>query len=395
MSQVTDDNPLLRHLIAQHILNQPQQRISFAEYMDLVLYHPKAGYYSTQALHIGAGGDFYTSPHLGSDFGELLAEQLVQMWQILGLPVPFTLVEMGGGQGILAGDVLRAIHDRRPDCFQALQYIIVEKSPLLRAAQEKQLSLWSELRWQTLAEIPSDSITGCFFSNELVDAFPVHRVTIEDGDLRELYVTAHEGDAGPEFADGVGELSTSQLVDYFSLVGIDLLSGSYADGYRSEVNLTALDWLAAVADRLHRGYVLTIDYGYPASRYYSLTRREGTLQCYYRHTHHSDPYIHVGWQDLTAHVDFTALERWGEQKGLQTIGFTRQGLFLMALGMGERMAALTRGTDQPLAERLRRREALHGLINPMGLGNFGVLVQAKNLTPEERDSPLQGLYQPE
>jgi SAM-dependent MidA family methyltransferase len=186
-------------------------------------------------------------------------------------------------------------------------------------------------------------------------------------------------------------------------VGIDLMSGNYPDGYRSEVNLAALDWLNSVANKLQRGFLLTIDYGYPAQRYYQPARHQGTLQCYYRHRHHDDPYLYVGHQDITAHVDFTALERQGELCGLRQVGFTQQGLFLMALGLGDRIAALSspgeaRGEAiagaQDVMTIMRRREVLHQLMNPMGLGGFGVLVQSKGLTAEEEQQTLKGLSMP-
>ena len=195
----------------------------------------------------------------------------------------------------------------------------------------------------------------------------------------------------------VGELSTPQLEQYFERVGIDV--ASYEEGYRTEVNLAALDWIEGVGDRLKKGYLLTIDYGYTAQRYYSPARREGTLQCYYRHSHHSDPFIHVGEQDITAHVNFTALENRGEEVGLQQVGFTQQGLFLMALGMGDRLSALSDPTDQiasgqNIQQIMMRRDALQQLISPMGLGNFGVLIQSKGLTQKEIARPLKGLTIP-
>jgi SAM-dependent MidA family methyltransferase len=183
------------------------------------------------------------------------------------------------------------------------------------------------------------------------------------------------------------------LAEYLQLVGIELKPSIYADGYRSEINLAALDWLGIVADRLQRGYVLTIDYGYPATRYYNPRRSQGTLQCYYQHRHHDNPYINVGQQDITAHVDFTALELWGQKCGLNLIGWTQQGLFLMALGLGERIAALS-SQQQPISQILDRREALHQLIDPTGLGNFGVLIQSKGLGEQEAPQILKGLAVP-
>jgi SAM-dependent MidA family methyltransferase len=389
-----DSNPVLQDLIAQTIDKHPKQRITFADYMDLVLYHPEQGYYTTKKAKIGAQGDFFTSPHLGSDFGELLAEQFVQMWEILNRPNPFTLVEMGAGQGILAQDILQYLHKHHFPCFDALEYVIVEKSNTLIAEQKHWLQSlvqsWGRLHWYEWHEIPGHSIVGCCFSNELVDAFPVHQIQIEEGHLQEVYVTITEQGLTPV----VAELSTSKLADYFKLIDISFLPHLYPNGYQSEVSLAALDWMQTVAARLQQGYVLTIDYGYPAQRYYSPVRLQGTLQCYYQHSYHSNPYIQIGKQDITAHVDFTALQRQGERCGLQTVGFTQQGLFLMALGLGDRLAALSNpATDeQPsLNEILQRREALHSLINPMGLGNFGVLIQSKGLTSAQSREELKGL----
>ncbi|PSB24550.1 class I SAM-dependent methyltransferase [Stenomitos frigidus] len=409
-----DSNSTLGNLIAQRIAESFQQRLTFAEYMELALYHPEQGYYATNAAVIGASGDFFTSPHLGADFGELLADQFVQMWDILQRPTPFTLVEMGAGQGLLAGDILRYVQRQYPEFLRSLEYIIVERAAALIAEQQRQLKALAAsgipLHWRSLEDIAPHSITGCFFSNELVDAFPVHQVMLLSGQLQELYVTTRNHkqersekassvkDSGEnetaQFDEVSGALSTPQLAKYFELVGIDWAAQDYPDRYRSEVNLAALDWMHLVADRLQRGYVLTIDYGYTSARYYSPTRPQGTLQCYYQHTHHANPYLHVGRQDITAHVDFTALERQGEACGLSTIGLTQQSLFLMALGLGDRIVALSQSTatDAPgMQAILHQRNALHLLINPMGLGNFGVLVQAKGLTSSESVHPLKGL----
>ena len=385
LNVVNDFNPALCDALAHCIAESPQQRLTFAEYMDLVLYHPQHGYYATKAINIGRQGDFFTSPHLGPDFGELLAEQFAQMWEILGRFRPFTLLEIGAGQGFLAADILGYLERHYPDFFEVLDYVIVERSDALKQQQQQRLqNLDVCLRWCSLEEIPDGSITGCCFSNELVDALPVHQFIIQEGQLQEIYVTTKDGF---NFEEVIGA-STPRLAEYFELVGIKLPSSAYPDGYRSEVNLAALDWLKMVASRLQHGYLLTIDYGYPASRYYSPARSQGTLQCYYRHRHHNNPYINIGRQDITAHVDFTALERWGEICGLNNLGFTQQGLFLMALGLGERLAALST-SGQGLTPLLQQREALHQLIDPMGLGGFGVLVQSKGLS--ETAQHLKGL----
>ncbi|GAB4133200.1 MAG: SAM-dependent methyltransferase [Cyanobacteria bacterium J069] len=398
-SDPDSSNRQLCDRLTERITAHPQRRIPFAEFMAIALYDPDHGYYTTPSPAIGAAGDFYTSPHLGADFGELLAEQLAELWALLGYPQPLTLVEMGAGQGILAADLLRYLYRQHYDCFEAVEYVIVEISAAMRAEQQQRLKPLADsgqVRWCGWDDIAPNSITGCFFSNELVDALPVHQVAIAQGQLQEIYVTLAASPTsdglGARFAEVLGELSTPALAEYFQLVGVDLPSDRYPDGYRTEVNLAALDWMQTVADRLHRGYVITIDYGYPAHRYYNPTRTTGTLQCYYQHAHHSDPYRHIGRQDLTAHVDFTALERQGEQCGLDTLGFVPQGLFLMALGLGDRLAALSYpepGADVNLTELLQRRDRLQSLIDPMRLGNFGVLVQGRGVSSSALPRGLQ------
>lgn len=396
-----DSNPELCALISERIAASPQQRITFAEYMDLALYHPQYGYYNGDRPNIGKGGDFITSPHWSADFAEVLGEQFVEMWQILGKPDAFTIVEMGAGLGTFAANVLQYLQRQYPDLFKILEYIIVEISPVLQAEQQQNLDDFNKtVKWCNWEEIANNSLVGCFFSNELVDAFPVHQFILEKSQIREIYVATsaeQNKQSGSNFIEVSGEISNPKIAEYFDLVGIDLSASVYGDGYRSEVNLAALDWIKTVSEKLQRGYVLTIDYGHPAHRYYNPRRTEGTLQCYYRHRYHSNPYINVGRQDLTAHADFTALEKQGELCGLEVMGFTQQALFLMVLGVGDRIASLSANDAQvlDLATFLRRREALHQLIDPMGLGGFGVLVQCKGLSVDEKGEKVKGLRVPD
>ncbi|MEM1251283.1 MAG: class I SAM-dependent methyltransferase [Cyanobacteria bacterium P01_H01_bin.21] len=376
-------------VIDQYIQSSPQQRIGFADYMNLVLYHPSFGYYTSKTSVLGPQGDFITSPHIGRDFGELLAVQFVDMWCELGCPMPFHLVEMGAGQGLIASDVLAYLQQHHSDCYAALNYLIIEKSPALRAIQQERLT-HKKVSWTTLDEL--QHITGCFFSNELVDAFPVHIIEKHDNQLQEVYVTIKDN----VLQETLGPLSTDRLMQYLDLVDVDLLADIYPDGYRTEINLVALDWLETVAKQIDRGFLLTIDYGHTAQRYYSPTRGRGTLKCYYQHRHHDAPYTNIGQQDLTAHVDFTALQHHGEKTGFATLGFTQQGLFLMALGLGDRIAQLTQsitpGPDS-FNQLIQRRQSLHQLIdmNPMGLGTFGVLIQSKGI---DKTISLKGLTVP-
>ena len=401
----------LTQALLDAIATAPDRRIPFSTFMQQALYTPHRGYYWQPKIG-GAGQDFFPAVSHGPDFGELLAEQFVQMWQILGQPQPFHLVEMGPGQGLLAADVLGHLQQQYPDCLAAVEYFLVEASDGLIAQQQARLADWAvPIHWTTLADLPP--IVGCAFSNEFVDALPVHRVEICEGELWEVFVcdlkptqkTPHRlalSEAQPNdsetsqpktpFAEVLGLPSNPHLVEYFQRLNIDLTQ--YPNGYRTEVNLAALDWLSQISKKLRQGYLFTIDYGYPAQRYYNPRREGGTLQCYYQHRHHSNPYVNVGSQDITAHVDFTTLEKVGESLGLKTVGFTQQAMFLMSLGLGERMAGLSQTTGTDLNALLQRRDALRQLIDPMGMGNFGVLMQSQGLTAAQQRLTPQGFVVP-
>jgi SAM-dependent MidA family methyltransferase len=362
MTTLATTSSALFDLLLNEIHQQPDQLITFATYMELLLYAPEVGYYARTPDRIGSRGDFFTSPHLGIDFGEMLAIQLAEMWELLDKPQPFTVVEMGAGQGLLAKDILNYWQQQYPELIA--DYVIVETSAAMRRCQQ-QVLMHQSVRWVEWTDLPSASITGCLFSNELIDAFPVHQVVVNNGILQEVYVTI---DHDNQLQEVLGTPSTPRLLEYFEQAEIPILS--YEDGYRTEVNLAAIDWLQTVSSKLNKGYLLSIDYGYTSQRYYNPQRSQGTLQCYYQHRYHSNPYINIGQQDLTTHVDFTSLIRQGNLWGLRELGFTKQGMFLMSLGLADRIS-------QP--ETLERRQALHQLIEPMGLGGFGVLLQEKNM----------------
>jgi SAM-dependent MidA family methyltransferase len=419
----------LSAVICQAIDASPDRRITFAHYMDLALYHPEFGYYS-RGQGLGAAGDFATSVHLCADFGELVAVQLIDMWQQLGRPDRFDLVEMGAGQGILAGDVLRYLKREALDCFRAIHYRIVEKSAGLRRVQQQQLAdLLPEvaITWCDLEAIAEASIVGCCLSNELLDAFPVHRVRVcaapDKMQLQEVYVTYDQTAPEAGFMETIAELSTPELAQYFIDAGIDICNTQhdssanavtdratnriqkYPEGYTTEVNLAAKHWITSIAHILNRGYVLTIDYGYDTDRYYVPYRHDGTLNCYSQHQHHPDPYQNLGLQDITAHVDFGTIERWGEALGLVTLGRTPQALFLMALGLGDRLSTLGQAAPQPdncrptatatdITQIFQRHQVLRDLIDPQGLGGFQVLIQQKCDRPSTERSSLAGLAIP-
>jgi SAM-dependent MidA family methyltransferase len=352
-------------------------RIPFAEFMDLVLYHPVAGYYNSFREKTGPGGDYYTSPHVHPIFGQLIARQVHQMWEILGHPAPFTLVEMGGGRGFLCSDILNYCRSQFGDFYRCLDYVLAEISgPLIR----KQRSLLSpflrerKVQWLDPERLlnGTQKFFGCLLSNELIDAFPVHLVQQKDGKLWEIYVAC--GDES--FQEVLGPPSRPTLGEYFLLYGSRL-----EEGQRAEVNLKALDWIEKVSRVLQRGFILTIDYGYEASELYEPARRDGTLLCYFRHTTSSNPFERIGAQDITAHVNFTALMKKGEALGLKKAGYAEQYKFLVSLGLLQDLEKLER--DSPSESDpifLKNKLAMRNFLIPGGMGTlFKVLCQSKGI----------------
>jgi SAM-dependent MidA family methyltransferase len=345
--------------------------ITFHDFMETVLYHPQLGYYATREP-MGHERDYLTSPEVHPIFGALVGKQIEQIWEVLGRPERFDLVEQGAGTGLLARDILRWAARRAPELARVLRYRIVEISASLRRRQEETLSTaGGRVEW--LEALP-DEIDGCLLSNELLDSFPVHRVVREDGALREIYVSH----GGGRFEEVHGPLSNERIATYFDDLG--LLPG---EGCTAEVNLHAIDWMAAAAKALRRGFVLTFDYGYPAVELYAPWRRDGTLLCFYRHNPSSDPYARIGKQDITAHVDFASLMRAGERCGLEVAGFTTQARFLAALGIGAGVEAIAKESPDALEEYYARRRAVQELTDPVGLGRIRVLAQRKGVPAAE------------
>jgi len=351
--------------------------IPFAEYMDLVLYHPRHGYYNSPMEKIGPQGDFYTSPNVHPIFGHLIARQIRQMWEILGRPSPFNIVEMGAGKGLLCSDILSYCRDHLPRFYEDVLYILAEKSPMYEKKQRALLagsSAQEKVRWVSPEGLFSNEkpLIGCFLSNELIDAFPVHLVQQEGGQLYEIYVT----DQDNSFGEILGPPSTLLLEGYLQTYG-----SPFQEGQRGEVNLQALEWVEGVSRSLERGFVLTIDYGYEAQELYHASRRLGTLLCYFRHTTSTNPYQRVGYQDITSHVNFSALVCKGEAIGLQKLGYTEQYKFLAALGLLEDLENLERNSGLYSArDFLKNKLAMKNFLIPAGMGTlFKVLAQGKNL----------------
>ncbi|KAF0217910.1 MAG: hypothetical protein FD174_3173 [Geobacteraceae bacterium] len=370
MSQGEDTG--LKDIIIKRI--EAQGQITFAEYMAACLYEPGLGYYTSPGRKVGAEGDFYTSSNVHQVFGRLIAREICRMWETMDSPGSFSIVEVGAGGGRLARDILDAVLEMNPRFYEALTYRLIEAEPTLKETQRDLLSGHpAKAAWSDPEDLPEGrlSFAGCLLSNELIDSFPVHLVQMTAAGLNEVYVAAADGD----FTEILGVPSTPELEQYLQRLGIRLY-----EEQRAEINLAALRWLESAAKALERGFIMTIDYGYPAAELYAPQRKYGTLLCYYRHTIEENPYIRVGQQDMTTHVDFTSLIQRGDELGLANVWFGEQYRFLMGAGMMDELMALEAGAASE-EERLKNRLALKKLILPDGgMGDtFKVLVQAKNV----------------
>jgi len=363
-----DQTPLARILLDTLRRSGP---VTFQQYMALCLYHPEHGYYMCGPERTGMRGDYFTSSDLHPIFARLMVRQAAEMWEVLGRPAPFTWVEMGAGRGLFAQDFLKwaAI----TEFGAALNYVAIEPSRQARLRlMNRVFSRDRKFPFRVLADLEELSpITGCFFSNELLDSFPVSIVTRARGRLKEVYVTSE----GETLREKLGPLSGTAVAAYVARHAYGL-----EEGHRMEVSLMGADWIRSVADKVVRGFALTIDYGDLAQRLYTADRPRGTLMAYRGHAASEDFFSAPGEQDLTAHVNFSALIKAGEDAGLNLTGFTTQERFLLALGEPDQFADLY-DPAQSDVERLDARLKLKRLIFPEGMGTaFKVLVQHKGIT---------------
>jgi SAM-dependent MidA family methyltransferase len=344
--------------------------ITFAKYMDACLYDPQHGYY-TRAEQLPRH-DYFTSVDASPIFGRLLARQFQEMWVQLGCPAEFLLVEPGAGTGALAPQILDFTAESFPEFYSALQYVAVERSAARRAAASAG-SIAEHVAAQHFAmvsDMPAHIPCGCIFSNEFFDALPVHRLVREGNELREIYVGS-----GPNgLCEQFGALSSPALAEYLTEQGITLQEGQLA-----EVNLEACAWIAQMGARLGRGFVLTIDYGHEAEELYDHLHMRGTLLAYEKHRASENFFRAPGQQDLTAHVNFTALDRHGSRAGLQRTGLTSQSNFLLSLARHSDFAEL-QSPAMTESEQTRARLLFKTLIYPEGMGEtFQILIQHKGV----------------
>lgn len=362
-------------------------RITFARFMDLALYHPDWGYYHAAQRRPGRPGDFLTAPEAHPFFGITLARQIAECWERLGRPGHFVVREYGPGIGGLAWDIIGGLQQENPACFTALSYELVERNPqrmaqALAAFRDEGLGdVVRAIDPDAVAALPP--MTGVILANEVADAFPVHRLIWQGDELREGWVVWN----GAGFAEEIAELSP-QVLDADPAGMLEANGITLQEGDRIEISPAAAAWFTAAFARLARGYVIVIDYGYPATQLYQGHRLEGTVRTYRAHTVTDDPFAHVGEQDLTAHVDFTALREAGERAGLTFAGQTNQAAFLTGLDMGNLMVGLGQDPETTMEEYLAAQAAVLRLIDPGSLGRFGVLLMARQAPV---DPPLRGL----
>ena len=346
--------------------------ISFADYMDLVLYAPGLGYYSAGAQKFGPAGDFVTAPGLGSMFARCLARVVEQALGQLGGGV---VLEIGGGTGALAADLLWALRASPPR-----QYLLLEVSADLRVRQHAELAarvpeLLDRVQW--LDRLPAAPLTGVLIANEVLDALPVERFTMQDGNPRQLGVHLQDGEfawssvpAPAALEDGVRAIERA-------------MSGRLPDGYSSEISLRQPAWIASLAAVLGQGLALFADYGYSRREYYHPQRTEGTLACHYRHHWHADPFFLPGLQDITAWVDFSAAAQAAAAAGLDVAAYTTQAHFLLAAGILQEMETdAARNQGQSPAGMQAMAAELRQLLMPGEMGErFKMLALARDFKP--------------
>jgi SAM-dependent MidA family methyltransferase len=394
-------------LVIERAVEEAGGRIPFARFMALALGHPEHGYYARAGLRWGAAGDYESSPEVHPIFGYLWARQVAECWERLGRPAAFELIEVGAGSGAFAATLLGWLREREPACFAACRPLLLDGYP--RRIEEQRAALAAHelvARHARLAdwlaepsgvtEGVTDGVTGVLLSNELFDALPVHLVGRPadaadaaedsadgaDGDegdesaLVEWYVTRAEGGG---FALEPGPSSTAELTRHLDWLGVQPGAGC-----RQELSLAAPALARALASRLGRGYLLTLDYGYESAELYAPWRREGTLMAFRDHAPQADPLALPGLTDLTAHVDLGALSRALAEEGLEVAPSVTQAEALVALGLGEALDAARERMSADVAAYARERRAAETLVEPTGLGRVRVLVAA-------RGAPLEGL----
>lgn len=355
----------LRSYIRDSILQQGGC-ISFKQFMQLALYAPGLGYYSAGSHKLGEAGDFITAPELSPLFGITLAQSITPALQVLPRA---NILEVGAGSGALAVSILQTLQQSSCECER---YYILEVSADLRERQRQQLQaagVLDKVVW--LEALPQDFV-GVVLGNEVLDAMPVNVFEILDSGMAERYVALHE----EKFIWQSGAVGDERLLQRLAEIE-QQLGKKFTTGYVSEINLAAEDWITTLSAACKQAYVLLIDYGFPRQEYYHPQRQQGTLMCHYRHHSHDDPFQYLGLQDITAHVDFTAIADAALAAGWSVDGYTTQAHFLLASGL---MNLLQNDTNDLSSEQLMQQQQVKKLTMPHEMGElFKVIGLKKNI----------------
>jgi SAM-dependent MidA family methyltransferase len=354
----------LTEILIQKILNEGP--LSFHDFMEMALYYPEQGYYSCSNRRQKPAHEHDENPELSSVIGTLLARQLEEMWKLLDKK-PFTIVEYGAGPGNFCRAIFNYFRNQ-PELYENLHYCIIEKSGAVMEREKKELC--EEAEWfNSIEEVPY--APDCILSNEVVNNFAVHEVVMQK-ELMEIFV---------DYKNGFIEIlqpASSELKEYLDEMNVVL-----PPGYRTEINMEALHWLRKNAAALQKGFMMTIDYGFPSNEFFSLSRHRGNLLCLDEKTDHEILYHSVGEKDIKAHVNFTALHHWGRKHGLECCGYTSQAHFLHGLGLLPTLDTITEGTASCKEKIVQLYRKIMRISS-----RFNILVQQKGL----QDPQLSGLY---
>lgn len=368
--------------IVEEIMGAPDRRVTFYRFMQLALYADKEGYYTRERQKIGKAEDYYTSSTVNPVFAKTILNSFIDMYQNFTNYDEYMLLEIGGGNGQFAYDLLEELKRENHTIYRNFKYYLLEASSFNEKLQKEKLvgHLDRVLFVRSLAELPKD-FRGIIYGNELIDAFPVHRVTKQKGALREIYVSWDK--KKQSFVEEIGSLSDARLVDYFNDVAIDL-----REGQRAEVNLDVIDWLEELAKVLKEGYLVLIDYGHLADTLYDSNRHAGSLLCYHKHQASDNPYQLVGEQDITTHVNFSTIINEAKKQGFNKLYYNFQSNFLLSNQIlkyfKEHATVDDKGQDGVKESDIKTNRAIRQLIAPGEMGEtFKVIVFHKNMKSKE------------
>ena len=356
---------ILTHLKEQMIASR-NNSLTYADFMQIALYHTTYGYYMKDRKKVGKEGDFYTSSNVSNVFGKIFARHFYQVFQTTNLSP--LIYEMGGGTGRFAKQLLEELKEIDLAFYKELTYVMIETSAYHISEQKKIIPSDANIVYKaSLSEC--QSINGIIFSNELYDALPVHVVQKKNGEVHELFVSMNEKD---ELIEVSFPLANEQIKEYINKYSLKL-----KENQRFEIPLAMLKHLALVNSTMDKGLLYTIDYGYTFDDWQSTELVEGSLRGYYKHELIRDPLLYAGDMDLTTHIHLYALEQFGEELGLQHCFTKKQGEFLLAAGI---LNLLQENYDpNPFSEKSKQNRAVRSLIMDSGLSKgFTVVVQEKN-----------------